>query len=563
MRPLLGGGTTSSGGKGNAAKDADRAPTFRVPGASLAAGAPAAAASGNAGVGNRGTGSRGTTTPPAAAENSGGTARGIGQRAGEVDEEGFQRVVRRGSRRGDGGGTEGGDGTQGAGERPLGNEEHRTSAGGPSGTDEDGGDGGEGAAPTPAELHQAWLDEVGLVRKLRMQGVQGGHPALRAACEARDAAERAWRGSKDPAPASVRLGRAQSKLDRAVTLQAEARQAIMDAERAHKEKMATLQSAMDECTERVRMRREQLREVQKEVGAGGASGGGGPQAKAQQEAIRQVHQTICGEVGPTIAALVEQIDTDAPAWAALNGLLGKLSASKAALEGACTHHDTDHYDIGGDDHADGLDDWDARSEWSESHDLRGQAWGGGRSGRRDDEKVGDGDDWACQQRDTRGGAADKGDDADDYDHSMGTGDWWDAPAPTRRWSDGTRWQSGGHGKWHRASWADQSEGMLPGAELEEEEGGPPPAARRRLGDAGAEQGDGAAQGKGTAAAAGTQEEDPEARKRQHAQRLEQIITMAINAGVNPLTAGGEDLRLLDPHQLDEWVAANLPSALLC
>ncbi len=105
--------------------------------------------------------------------------------------------------------------------------------------------------------------------------------------------------------------------------------------------------------------------------------------------------------------------------------------------------------------------------------------------------------------------------------------------------------------------------MLPGAELEEEEGGPPPAARRRLGDAGAEQGDGAAQGKGTEAAAGTQEEDPEARKRQHAQRLEQIITMAINAGVNPLTAGGEDLRLLDPHQLDEWVAANLPSALLC
>ncbi len=279
--------------------------------------------------------------------------------------------------------------------------------------------------------------------------------------------------------------------------------------------------------------------------------------------MRQVHQTICGEVGPTIAALVEQLDTDAPAWAALNGLLGKLSASKAALEGACTHHDTDHFDIGGGDHADGCDDWDARSDWSESHDLRGQAWGGGRSGRRDAVEVGDGDDWACQQLDTWGGTADAGDNADDYDHSMGTGDWWDAPAPARRWSDGARWQSSGHSKWRRASWADQSEGELHGAEHEEEDGGPPPAARRRLEDTGAEHGDGAAQGKDAAAAACTQVDNPEAQKRRHAQRLEQIITMAINAGVNPLTASGDDLRLLDPHQLDEWVAANLPSALLC
>ncbi len=423
---------------------------------------------------------------------------------------------------------------------------------GPAVTAEDGGDGGEGGEPSPEELRQAWLDEVGLVRKLRMQGVQGGHPALRAAQEARDAAERAWRGAKDPAPASVRLGRAQSRLDRAVTLQAEAKQAIVDAERAHKEAMATLQAAMDECSERVRARREQLRQVQSEVGAEGTSGGRGPRARAQQAAIRQVHQTICGEVGPTIAALVEQIDTDAPAWAALNGLLGKLSASKAALEGAYDQKHTDHYDIGEEDQGT----WEERSDWSESHELGGRAWGSGQT-----EQGGcDGDDdgWACRQRGTWGCADDGHDDAHAHDQSMGTGDWWDVPA--RRWGDGPRWQPSGHGKWRRASWAEQSEGELHGGDEEDDQ---PAAARRRLGDADGGRGSDTARDGEADAPAGTQAEDPETQKRLHVERLNRIITMAVEAGVTPLTKHGEDLRLLDPHQLDAWVAECLPSALLC
>ncbi len=265
-----------------------------------------------------------------------------------------------------------------------------------------------------------------------------------------------------------------------------------------------------------------------------------------------MHQTICGEVGPTIAALVEQIDTEAPAWAALNGLLGKLSASKAALEGACAQQHTDHYDIGEGNH----DTWEERSDWSESHDLRGQAWGSGPSGQCD-AAEGEGT-WARHRQGTWGCAAADHDDVDEHDQSMGTGDWWDAPA--RRWGEGTRWQPSGHGKWRRASWADQSEGELCGAE---EEDGPPAAARRRLGDADTEQGGDAARDGDAAASAGAQGEDPEARKRQHAQRLNQIISMAVDAGVTPLTKHGEDLQLLDPHQLDAWVSENLPGALLC
>ncbi len=390
---------------------------------------------------------------------------------------------------------------------------------------------------------------MAFVKRLRQQGVQGGHPALRAACEARDAAERAWREAKEPAPTSVRLGRAQAKLDRAITLQAEARQAVLEAEREHRERMATLQSALDECTERVTTRRQQLREVQAEVAA--VDTGGSRATQLQQEAIRRVHSTLCGEVGPTIAALVEQLDTATPAWSALNGLLGKLSTSKDILEGACGgRRATQAYDIG-----EGSDRWDSWSEWSESHDLRGGPGGGG----GEEQATGGRDHWA-------GGYG--------GDQSMGTGEWWDAPPS--RWKTGARWQACGHGQWARSSWADQ---------LEDEQQGPgedvgpppPPPARRRLGPCEGEQDTSGVQHQpshhqhlqpqpqqaGPGAAAASPEADPEVQKRLQNERVDHIISMAINAGVNPVTPSGEDLHILDPHSLDAWVAEHYPAALLC
>ncbi len=80
-------------------------------------------------------------------------------------------------------------------------------------------------APTPSALHRAWQDEVAVVRQLKSQGLAPEHPAMRAAAEARDVAEKAWRDAKDPVPASVRLARAQAKLDRAIELQGESHRA--------------------------------------------------------------------------------------------------------------------------------------------------------------------------------------------------------------------------------------------------------------------------------------------------------------------------------------------------
>ncbi len=565
LRPMLGGRAASSNGASADVKAKEKAPTFRVPGASVAARASSHAGGDTwASIARQPTRPNDASPPSAPPTNNDTTHKPADVGSGDdgIDDEGFQVVTRRNNR---GAGTtkhNGGYDAKTDTARRRDDDDERQDTGVENEHGDDDGDGeGDVGQPTVAELQRAWHTEIALVKKLRQQGLPDGHPVMRAACESRDAAEQAWRGSKEPAPASVRLGRAQSKLDRAVSLQADARRAILDAEAEHRDRMATLQATMDQCTERVRLRRRQLSEVQGEVGAAGGANGGSVQ-RAQQEAIRHVHSTICEEVGPTIAALVEQIDTDAPAWSTLNSVLGKLSASKATLEEACQPRHATRYNIG-----EGSDQCDARSEWSESHELGGQPWGDG------DGWIGydhDGDDTGHRHHDQQGEGR-QGDAAhDDRDQSMGTGDWWDAPS--RRWGGGARWQACGHGQWARTSWADQ---------FEEEhgdsitDGGQPAPARRRLDDAvdGQDAGDawgaqrhrgtGGATMAGATATSTATDDDPEERKRKHGARVDHIISMAVDAGVNPLTSSGEELHMLDPHQLDAWVAEQFPAALLC
>ncbi len=327
---------------------------------------------------------------------------------------------------------------------------------------------------------------------------------------------------------------------------------------------------MDECVGRVKLRRQQLRDIQEELGAGWPRYVGAQ--RAQQDAIRQVHSTICGEVGPTIAALVDQLDSEAPAWAALNGLLGKWAASKNTLE-SVSARPADQYDIGDD----GDDQWESWSNWSESHDMRGQPWGCGGAGHGETRGPGDCDgtgqttdggyQWADGRCYDNWGCVPRGD--GEQDQTMGTGDWWDSPA--RRWGGAVRWQACGHGKWARSSWADQ----LEEEQDDNDEGdGQPPAARRRLGaveeqqvmgdDPQQQQPQPPAQLADPRVPSGNPTcDDPEERKRRHSERVNNIATMAVEAGVTPLTSGGEELIMLDAKQLDAWVAECLPAALLC
>ncbi len=492
------------------------------------------------------------------------------------DDEGPWEVVRRKGRKG---ATDSADGTTDQGDsradaKPEGQGAQGSEGGGQrAGAGEDGG-GDADDQPTADDLQQCWHQEVALVKRLRSQGLPDDHPAMRAACNTRDAAEQAWRSVKEPAPVAVRLGRAQGKLDRAVALQAEARSAMLEEERRHKERMSELQATLDECNDKVSMRRRQVQEIQAEVGTRGPADG--INKSAQMDAIRKVHSTICTDVGPTIAALVDQLDSGAPAWSALNGLLGKLQESKDALESVSAAPRADCFDIGDQDN----DHWDSGSSWSESHDVQGQPWGPGGAGYGGDHDS-SGDATMGQADDDGGQGADHGGDGN-YDswgcvpraqgaqaQGMVDDGWWNSGS--RRWGNSIRWQAAGHGKWSRASWADQ---------LEEEDGDnddgaeQPPPARRRLeatdderqtaGEVPEQQQRAAALSEASNGATGAAaSNDPAAAGRKHAERINQIVNMAIEAGVTPLTTKGEELCMLDAGQLEAWVAECLPSALLC
>ncbi len=580
LRPLLGNRANAAGASGVSAREPERPPSFRVPGASVAAKATtggggdtwAKAVSRPPPLGQAGPSVTGKGTTRAGASSGGGPSSGA-----PLDEDGFQEVLPRKGRKGSGAAAAGDAGRDDAQEgSPRPGVQAQQTSDGDEGADAGADEGGEdGAPPSVAELQKAWHDEVALVRRLRGQGLAEDHPAMRAACQARDEAEQAWRNTKEPAPISIRLGRAQGKLDRAVALQADARSAMLEEDKRHRERMAALQSELDACTDRVRLRRRQLLEVQSELGAKGGNDGGSQ--KAQLDAIRRVHSTICEEVGPTIAALADQIDTGAPAWSALNGLLGKLQESRDTLESVAAPR-ADQYDIG-DDHDGGQE--DSWSNWSESHDMHGQSWGHGGAASahvqgpnvdapmdvveddptRDEGYDGYGgyDNWGCVPR-VHGG----------QHHDASAGGWWGENS--RRWGGAARWQAGErHGQWTRASWADQLEAE--GDDDAEGHSEPPPAVRRRLGatDAQLETGGSTQQhhqdaplpsdtaGKEGGDAGGDRAEAA----RRHADRVNRIVAMAVEAGVNPLSDEGEDLIILDAKQLEEWVAKRLPAALLC
>ncbi len=536
--PLLGGRAAAATATGNSAANAQRAPTYRVPGASIAARACEAAAT-NSRAGE-GTDARTTRTPPTAkttgdASGSGDNPTGARGHATETDEDGFQPVRGNAWRRRMAAGAKAADQQGGRGDAAACSQGVDAQV-----DDEEEGDAQAAADADPAdappsaeELHQAWLAEVAVVRRLRQQGLAAGHPAMEAACKARDEAESLWRGAKDPAPPAVRLSRVQAKLDRAVAMQAESRTAIVELERAHKARLAELQTKLDEDTQRVRLRRRQLEEVQEEI----AQGGEGSRARARQgQAVQKVHAALASTIAPTLSALVDQLESTTPAWTILNGLLGTLSSSQALLEEAMAPAPpTQNFDIGDSDGVGGGDgeqagrDNDTDTDWSESHEMR-------------DVRTNQGD--ARDESWARGGGADQ---------EMGDSGWWQMSRTD--WENGVRWQACGHGKWARtrSSWADSWEDERTREEEGEDQ---PAAARRRLGPAPQPTGNGASGGSDST---GDPTADDARRRQQHSERVQRVVTAAIDAGVQPITSSGEELQMLDADGLAAWVEENLPS----
>ncbi len=405
----------------------------------------------------------------------------------------------------------------------------------------DDGDGGEGTGPEA--LRKRWEEEAALVRQLAKQGIAAEHPAMEAACRARDSAEQKWREAKDPAPLGLRLSRAQTKLDKAIELQGCTRTAMSELEADFRAKYAALQIRMEEDQRRVAMRRQQLAEIQEEAGSQAPCGvrrGGG-------EAIKKVCSNLRG-IAPALSVLAGQLDAQTPAWRTLNEVLGSLASSHKLLEDAVGDGKggAQAYDIG--DAADGRA---SEGAWSESHDLAGHAGGGGCGQWQGD---GHGDAATTPLWQGPAGGAPTG---ECVDQDMGSGQWWEESPWTRSQA---RWREDGFGKWSRyprVDWYDAWESAV-----DDEEGhdvGERAAKFRKQGAVGEEgMGDGTAMPitpctgtSETAAAAAAVE------AKALAERAALITQAAINAGVQPITPGGQELHLLDAGQLDAWAAENL------
>ncbi len=579
-KPLLAWGARSA-----SRGEADEAPTRRTPGASVAAlveearRTAARSASAVAGKGNGATNQKPSSSAGAAATMA-------------MDDEGFITVGQRGrplaaatvqgpavgEARGSGSGSAAAASAAAAGGVGLRSmaADPAEARGGAAGRNEQREDQeaeeeeDDVPPPGPEQLRRKWAEEVAVVKHLARQGLPEGHPALAAAVAARDEAEAAWRGAKPPAPVATRLRWAQGKLTRALELAEVTRAAIAKAEDDHEQLMRQLHDRRRDDEERVKKRRLAVEELQGEIG------GSPPAARAGDggaAAVLAACGTLCNAVGPELQALVERLPDGSEEWQAANKVLATLAASQRKMEEAAGLHDErgqpEAFDIG-----DGAeDDFDAMSEasqWSESHELRDQGEVGGAAA-------------LGHQAPPREGAADG---ASGADLPQSGGDWsswgrahWQAP----------HWQADEHGRWHRASWADQWEaeyarascwgagqrsGAAPSARRvggeHDEEAGEPSAKHRRqqASERAAETGGTAASARGDDAAAGdarTANMDSAAGPppaalsgpAAFARQVDEVVHRAISLGIQPVTADGDELITLSPELLSRWVADNL------
>ncbi len=484
-----------------------------------------------------------------------------------MDEEGFVTVVRQGARKRQAQAQASPPGAAPPPESTAMQEDHWDNSGDPAAdaqAEADGDDdeheehGAECGPADPTELKERWDRESATVRLLQREGMAEAHPVLLAAIAARDGAEQAYRSGKAPHPVARRMGWAQARLDkvRRAKDRTRAELAAFDAEcQARRQKLV---DKLEEDEARVCKHEKALEELQLEAGA--QVRGAGEDAQGNRETCSRVAGGL-RSAAPRALALVDKLPEGSDARGVASQLAAELVALQAQLEHAAQNAgQPEVYDIG-----DG-----GASDWSESHDL-GRA-GGSRGG--------------------EAGAA--------------------APPPPPP-SAQPGWNSEGHGRWQKGrgrldpNGAGGGKGELPqttassapptpGPPLGGQPQGaaaPSPAAcaadanttdrdgrgaaddqpaskhRRCNGDADAAETEAAAQDARNAqrlrqqqaavAAAGFGTADGVQMAAQlHASHVAEVVALATDRGVQPLTADGLDLIMLGPEDLRAWVRNHLP-----
>ncbi len=166
--------------------------------------------------------------------------------------------------------------------------------------DEDGAD--------PQRLRAVYEAHARAVRDLERRSKADGateDPALRTLRDARDEAERVWRGAKAPVPLSVRMGRAQAKLEKATAAASKARFAIDEFDEWANQRRAELVRKAEEAHQWYLWRDQQMDALHAEAAEktnGKTNGGGGFGGRGADMSGR-----IIGDWLPQVQALLEHV----------------------------------------------------------------------------------------------------------------------------------------------------------------------------------------------------------------------------------------------------------------
>ncbi len=193
------------------------------------------------------------------------------------------------------------------------------------------------AAPSPEQLREAWHAEVRAVKALEAQGCHAGSAALAAARKARDDAEAQWRCAIGTKPVSVRMGRAQQRLDKAARMLERCRLDLEAYDDEVEKRRAELRRRVDDAEERYRARSAQLDDLHAEAGELAAG-------SAAAHASRRANEDVCDMVAAELQAIADTLCEGSDTRGRVNLLLAKMAS--ACGDGGPRPQS---YHIGGDD----------------------------------------------------------------------------------------------------------------------------------------------------------------------------------------------------------------------
>ncbi len=280
-----------------------------------------------------------------------------------VDEEDFELVQPRKVWAGNGSGKAGGAGAQqqptlGGGATDLRRRWSDEASDDDDGLDDDAADDDEGCDDRaehgdmvdPKQLRAAYEEHARAVRDMEKRGGYG--PALETLRRARDAAEGAWRGAKEPAPLPRRLAWAEAKLRKAETALTRARHALDEFDADMERQREVLCDRVRTADEWYRWRQGQLDDINAEAGERATGRNGGQETAARAE----VRQRIRGHMLPEVQAILEELQDGTPVHERLTLLAASLADAEQKLVGGDSGDDVQRFNMGDDDMWDGDED---------------------------------------------------------------------------------------------------------------------------------------------------------------------------------------------------------------